>query len=98
MALKIQWPKKADKSFDEILEYLLLEWGENVTKSFTKKVFNFLDILSEFPELGIIENLEKGIRGFIIVKQIILFYKISEQKIILLDFFDVRQHQVKRKL
>jgi plasmid stabilization system protein ParE len=97
MALIIQWSKKADNSFDKILEYLLLEWGENVTRSFTKKVFDFLDILSEFPELGTIENSEKGIRGFIIVKQIIVFYKITGQKIILLDFFDTRQHPEKKK-
>jgi plasmid stabilization system protein ParE len=97
MALKIQWSKKADKSFDKILTYLLLEWGENVARPFVKKVFDFLDILSEFPELGTIENLEKGIRGFLIVKQIVVFYKITEKEIILLDFFDTSQHPEKKK-
>ena len=97
MALIIQWSKKADKSFDKILAYLLLEWGESLSRSFTKKVFDFLDILSEFPELGTIENPEKGIRGFLIVKQIVVFYKITEKEIILLDFFDTRQHPEKKK-
>jgi plasmid stabilization system protein ParE len=97
MALIIQWSKKADKSFDKILAYLLLEWGESLSRSFTKKVFDFLDILSEFSELGTIENPEKGIRGFLIVKQIVVFYKITEKEIIILDFFDTRQHPEKKK-
>ena len=97
MALEIRWSKQADKKFDKILEYLLEEWGGKVTRSFVKKVYDFLDILSEFPEIGTIENKEKGIRGFTIVKQVNIFYKINGDKIILLDFFDNRQDPGKRR-
>ncbi len=70
MALKIYWTKRADKKFDQILDYLHSEWGEGIAKAFTKKVYDFLEILSEFPEIGTIENKEKGIRGFTIIKQV----------------------------
>jgi plasmid stabilization system protein ParE len=56
MALKIIWSKRADQKFDKIIAYLNEDFGESVTKSFVKKVYDFLDILSEFPELGSIEN------------------------------------------
>lgn len=92
MALKIYWTKRADKKFDQILDYLIDEWGENVAKVFMKKVYDFLDILSEFPEIGTLENKEKGIRGFTIIKNVSLFYTISGDKIILLNFFDNRQN------
>jgi plasmid stabilization system protein ParE len=46
MALDIHWSKRADKKFDKILEYLLEEWGEKITRSFVRKVYDFLDILS----------------------------------------------------
>jgi len=97
MALDIHWSKRADKKFDKIIEYLLEEWGENITRSFVRKVYDFLDILSEFPEIGTIENKEKGIRGFTIVKQVNIFYKIKGEKIILLDFFDNRQDPAKKR-
>jgi len=97
MALDIYWSKRADKKFDKIVEYLLEEWGEKITRSFVRKVYDFLDILSEFPEIGTIENKEKGIRGFTIVKQVNIFYKISGNKIILLDFFDNRQDPAKKR-
>jgi plasmid stabilization system protein ParE len=97
MALEVLWSKRADKKFDKILEYLMLELGERITKSFVNKVYEFLDILAEFPEIGTLENKEKGIRGFTIVEQINLFYKIDDSKIILLNFFDNRQNPKKKR-
>lgn len=88
----------ADKKFDQILNYLQEEWGENIAKAFTRKVYDLLDILSEFPQMGKIQNKEKGIRGFTIIKQVNLFYRISGDRVILLNFFDNRQHPKKKKL
>ncbi len=97
MALKIYWSKQADKKFDQIIAYLQKTWGDRVTNLFVKNVYEFLDILSDFPEIGSIENKEKEIRGFTILKQINIFYKIYNERIILLDFFDNRQHPGKKK-
>jgi len=98
MALNIKWSKRADRKFDKILEYLMTNWSEQVTKNFVKKVYDFLDVLSEFPEIGSIENSEKGLRGFTIVKQINIFYRIKGETIILLDFFDNRQNPKMKKV
>ena len=76
----------------------MTNWSEQVTKNFVKKVYDFLDVLSEFPEIGSIENNEKGIRGFTIVKQINIFYRIKGETIILLDFFDNRQNPKMKKV
>jgi len=87
MALKIYWSIRADKNFDKLTDYLTEKWGEKVTVAFVKKVYEFLDILVELPEVGKIENKERNIRGFVIVKQITIFYKIKNNKIILLNFY-----------
>ena len=97
MALKIQWSKRADRKFDKIIEYLLVEWNEQITEAFVKKVYEFIDTLADFPEIGIIENKEKAIRGFTIVKQISIFYHIDDSQIIILDFFDNRQAPKKKR-
>ncbi|OFX25042.1 MAG: hypothetical protein A2033_10030 [Bacteroidetes bacterium GWA2_31_9] len=96
MALIIKLSKRADIKFDKILDYLLLEYGEESTKIFVKKVYNFLEVLSEFPEIGTIENREKGIRSFTIIEQINVFYRIENEKIIILTFFDNRQNPKKK--
>lgn len=97
MALTIYWSIRADRKFDKIIGYLYEEWGEVVTKAFVKKVYDFLDILVEFPEIGSVEHIERNIRGFVIVKQLTLFYKIKDDKIILLNFFDNRQGPSQKK-
>jgi plasmid stabilization system protein ParE len=97
MALTIYWTRRADEKFDRILEYLSVEWGEKVTSAFVKKVYDFLDVLIDFPEIGSLENVEKNIRGFVILKQITVFYKVTDNKIILLNFFDTRQNNNKMK-
>ena len=70
----------------------MMNGGGNVTSAFVKKVYDFLDLLVEFPEIGSVENKERKIRGFVIVKQITVFYRIKENMIVLLNFFDNRQN------
>lgn len=68
MALKIEWTKRADNKFDTILAYLNRQWGERVTGNFVKKVYEFLDLLVEYPEIGTLEHKQKGVRGFTILE------------------------------
>ena len=96
MALKIFWTNRASKNFDIVLEYLEGEWGDQVTKKFIKDVYDFLELLVEFPEIGSIENNEKGIRGFTLIKQMNIFYRITKEKIIILGLFDNRQNPLKK--
>jgi plasmid stabilization system protein ParE len=98
MALKIVWSKRASVKFDQIVSYLTDEWGGKSAKKFIGRVFDFLEILSEFPEIGSVENKEKNIRGFTIIKQVNLYYRIKNDKIILILFFDNRQNPKKKKL
>ncbi len=98
MALKIVWSKRASLRFDHIVSFLVGEWGEKSAKDFIIKVFDFLDTLSEFPEIGSLENKEKNIRGFTLLKQVNLYYRIKDDTIILILFFDNRQNPKKKKI
>ncbi len=97
MALTVYWSKRADRKFDQIIEYLEREWGETVTRAFVRKVYDFLDILVEIPESGSIEHAGRNIRGFVIVKQLMVFYKVDGGRIVLLNFFDSRQSSNAKK-
>ena len=97
MALTIRWTKRAEKKIDKIIEYLLIEWNEQVTETFVKKVYDFIDTLTDFPEIGTIENKEKAIRAFTIVKQINIFYHVGKKQIVILNFFDNRQSPKKKR-
>ena len=96
MALKIFWTKRALNSFDKILNYVEEEFGETPTKAFAIKVHNFIENLQEFPELGTIQNVDHQIRGFVIVKQVTVFYRIYDDHIKILNLFDNRQNPEKK--
>jgi plasmid stabilization system protein ParE len=96
MALKIRWTTRADIKLDQLIIYLESEWGESVVKAFMSKLYDFLEILSEFPEIGSMQYPEKRIRGFALTKQVTIFYKIDEDQIILLDIFDNRSDPKKK--
>lgn len=97
MALEIFWSKQSVKKFGQIIEYLNTDWGESSVNIFVKNVYDFLDILKEFPEIGSIENHKLNIRGFVILKQLTLYYQVRADRIVLLNFYDNRQKPGKRK-
>jgi plasmid stabilization system protein ParE len=94
--MKIFLTKRAEKNFRSIKEYIVNEWGERVAEAFEAKTADFLDLLEDFPELGVIEVVEKQIRGFQLTKQTRVFYRIKGERIIILTFFDVRQNPKKK--
>ena len=96
MAKTIVWNRRASNSFESIIEYLQQEWGNKVTKNFVNRTYKVVEFLAEQPELGSVENHEKQIRGFVITKHNTLFYRIEDQRIVLLNFFNNRQHPRKK--
>lgn len=61
-----------------------------------KKLYDFLEILSEFPEIGSMQYEEKRIRGFALTKQVTIFCKVDADHIFLLDIFDNRSDPKKK--
>ena len=90
MPRKIIWTKRANKKFNKTIDYLEQEWGHRVTENFVKKSYDIIELISDQPDLGTIENQEKNIRGFLLTRHNRLFYRVSDSEIILLNFFDTR--------
>jgi plasmid stabilization system protein ParE len=51
MALKVFWTKRAEKSFDKIIDYLREEWSEKEVKNFVRKTFTIVNYISEKPRM-----------------------------------------------
>ncbi len=94
--MRILWTKKSQTRFQAINSHISDEFGEQSSIKFKNRVFDFLEILQRFPELGTLEVAEKNIRGFQISKQTRIFYRINQDHISLLTFFDSRQDPKKR--
>jgi plasmid stabilization system protein ParE len=53
---------RAERSFELIVDYIRLKWGEKTVKEFILKVSEIIELLKDFPSIGQIET--KDIRGF----------------------------------
>jgi plasmid stabilization system protein ParE len=96
MVKTIIWNRRASNNFNAIIEYLQGEWGERVTRNFVTRTYQIIELLAANPEMGSVEHFEKQIRGIVITKHNTLFYRIEEEKLILLNFFDNRQDPKKK--
>lgn len=90
MAYKISWSKTAEKDFDNIISFIEKEFSELTASKFVNRTNEIFNILLLYPEAGSAEIKELNIRGFLINKNVKLFYRIKRNSIILLNFFDVR--------
>ncbi len=97
MAERIVWTVRARKSFNRIISFLEEEWGERVTVNFVRRAYGIIELLAEHPSLGSLEKVEEQIRGFPITEHNRLFYRVTEDGIILLNFFDTRSGKRRRK-
>jgi len=91
MALKIVFNKRADIKLDSTLEYLRSEWSIRAANEFLEHLYETIDTLSMFPEIGTIVDSVRGIRGFLITKQIKIYYRIKENRLVVLNLIDTRQ-------
>jgi plasmid stabilization system protein ParE len=97
MAKKIVWTKRANTKFNKIIDYLEQDWGPNVTQNFVNKTYDLIDLISDHPDLGTLENPDRKTRGFLLTKHNRLFYRVTDREIILLNFFDSRSGRKRRK-
>jgi len=85
---------RAEKHFNQIVDYLTTRWGAATAKHFIEKADSVIKLLRNFPAMGPVELGE--IRGFQLSKQIRILYRVKENKLIILAFFDVRQNPEKK--
>lgn len=91
MAFEIEWTKRADREFDEIIEYLSKEWNYRVKNNFIERFYHKLDMISYFPEIGVSISKEKKIRGILVTEHVRIYYRVKNKKIILITLYDTRQ-------
>lgn len=92
MALNITWTATGQESFDSIYEYIESKFGESSAIEFLKKSFSVLDYISIFPDIGSDEDKKKGIKGFVLSSQTSIFYRIENENLVVLHFYDNRRN------
>ncbi|MBX2955400.1 MAG: type II toxin-antitoxin system RelE/ParE family toxin [Cyclobacteriaceae bacterium] len=85
---------RAERNFGSIVDYIRRKWGEKTAKEFVQKADEIFKLLKAYPLMGQVEN--NDIRGFQLTQQTRILYRIRDNKIIILSFFDGRQDPKKK--
>lgn len=92
MARQIVWNKRAVSKFNDIVEYLETEVGENAAMNFVIKLDNLIEKLNKYPEIGRRTRNKKTVRQYRIDKNKKLYYRKYGKKLIIVFIFDERQN------
>jgi plasmid stabilization system protein ParE len=96
MSLRSLWTREAESGFNEIADYLEGEWGDLVADAFVSDVVHTIAILEVFPNGGVLEVVDLGIRSIPVARQVRLFYRIDGDRLIVLEFIDTRTSRYQR--
>jgi plasmid stabilization system protein ParE len=92
MAFLIEWTDKAIQDFEQIITYLEQNHSDETAADFAIKVSQILDLLSQMPLMYPLVSPQRNVRKCVITKQNLMFYRVLEQKVTILNFFDTRQN------
>lgn len=90
--MKIRISAKAEASFFHIKEFISTKWSENIAAEFEIKTLKILDLLSRHPQMFPLMDKKRNIRRCLITKQTSMYYRIDENEIFIITFFDNRQN------
>jgi len=91
MAKKIRWSKASKTQLQVVINYLISNWGINVTEKFLNILEKRIYLLARFPTIGRKSIAYPSIRQFVITKHNTLLYEIQDDVIFITEIFDNRQ-------
>lgn len=95
MVRKIVISKTAKKKIELLLDYLLENWNEKVKSDFIKKLDRRIQIIQNNPESFPQSETKTGLHKCVISKQTTLFYRFTDNNIVIVTIFDNRQNPEK---
>jgi hypothetical protein len=90
----IIWSPRAKITYYQVLEYLELNWTIKEIKSFINRTDYVIEHISQTP-FHYPYSLKGDTYKCVLIKQVSLFYRIKQQEIELLLFWDNRQNPAK---
>jgi plasmid stabilization system protein ParE len=96
--MKIIWTPDAENTFRQNVFYLIEEWNGVVAENFIAKTEEVIAVISTHPLLYPIFLKGKRIHKCLVVKQISLYYRIFDDRIDLLIFWNNFQNPRRLKL
>jgi len=96
MTRQILWTPEANVKFQSIYDYLKEIWSHKIAEQFYENTLATIELISNFPGIGNSINEKGDIHTFVLSKHNKIFYRVTEDNIIVLTLFDNRQNPKKQ--
>jgi len=97
MSRIIIWSPFAESDLDEIIEYLLANWSNQVILDYVDLVDSLIAQIGNQPKMYPIINKKLKVRKCVLTKQNTLYYRENKERIEILRIYDNRQNPIKLK-
>lgn len=91
----IVWTSRASEELNDILEFYI---NRNKSTSYAEQLLDLIDknllLVQKFPEIGRITEDQRS--RILVIKEFLLIYEISDNKIVILSFWDGKQNPEQR--
>ena len=91
MAYKIIYKRRFNNKLVKLLQYLENEWNQNTAAEFLNKLDTRIGTLKEHPFIGKASAAKPEVRAILITKHNKLYYKFSNNKVIIINMYDTRK-------
>lgn len=98
MSKKVVFSKRSGKRLEKLLVYLENEWSLKVKNEFMEKLDRCVLKISQHPESCPVSEKFPGLFKCVVTKQTTLYYRIKENEIQVITFFDSRRDPKKLAL
>lgn len=97
MERQIIWTPQAEKTLTQIVEYLEENWTEKEVKKLFVKIDKTISLIQQNPKVFRCLSKKSSLYEALVTKQNVLIYKIINDCIYLITFWDTRRNPKKKK-
>jgi plasmid stabilization system protein ParE len=94
----LRWSDRALEENTKLLDYLLNEWGVEITSRVNEQIDKTANRIHQRPYQFPVFSRRKNVRRCVMSPQTSIFFKINKTEIVIISVFDNRQNPKKRKL
>ena len=91
MSFKIIWTSKARSDYWNNIDYLEAQWSEKEVKRFIAKTDDIIEKIAK-GKVSFLSTDFENISKVVVVKQIMLFYKVDKNNLYILRFWNTSQN------
>jgi plasmid stabilization system protein ParE len=96
MVKKIKWNKAADRTFDEVTDYLQTKYSTQSAENFANLVYSRIDQVAKGLTVGRLSPKTKSVMILKLDKHKQMYYRLTGTTLTIVDFWDTRQDPNKR--